>query len=161
MMETFVQIRAVTKREVYEELIPQLKSLIADESDLIANLANTASVLKLALRNASWVGFYLMKQGELVLGPFQGKPACVRIQVGRGVCGSAIARAETLTVPDVQKFPGHICCDPDSRSEIVVPMFRDKEPLGVLDLDSASIGAFDETDKHYLERIVALLIPKF
>ncbi len=160
-METVVHIRATTKRELYEEVIPQLESLIADESDLIANLANTASVLKLALRDVLWVGFYLMKEGELVLGPFQGKPACVRIEVGKGVCGCAIARAETLIVPDVEKFPGHIYCDPDSRSEIVVPIFREGRPLGVLDLDSPLLEAFDETDKYYLEKIVALLIPKF
>ncbi len=154
-------IKGETKEEVYSELLPQIKSLIEGESDLIANLANVTSALKQAFPTFSWVGFYLMKGGELVLGPFQGKLACTRIKVGSGVCGTSALRKETIIVPNVEKFPGHIYCDPDSKSEIVVPIIKDGEVLGVLDIDSYELNNFDEVDKIYLEKIVNLLIEKF
>jgi GAF domain-containing protein len=154
-------VKGQTKDEIYSELLPQIKSLIEDESDLIANLANVTSALKQAFPSFSWVGFYLMKGGELVLGPFQGKLACTRIKVGSGVCGTAVLKKETIIVPDVEKFPGHIYCDPDSRSEIVVPIIKDGEVLGVLDIDSYELDNFDETDKFYLEKLVEILLEKF
>lgn len=159
-MEQIV-IRGQTKEEIYKELIPQISSLIEAETDLIANLANVTSALKQAFPSFSWVGFYLMKENELVLGPFQGKLACTRIKIGRGVCGTSALKKETIIVPDVEKFPGHIYCDPDSKSEIVVPIIKDGEVLGVLDIDSYQLNNFDELDKIYLEKIVELLIPKF
>jgi L-methionine (R)-S-oxide reductase len=154
-------VKGQTKDEIYSELLPQIKSLIEDESDLIANLANVTSALKQAFPSFSWVGFYLMKGGELVLGPFQGKLACTRIKIGSGVCGTAVLKKETIIVPDVEEFPGHIYCDPDSRSEIVVPIIKDGEVLGVLDIDSYELDNFDETDKFYLEKIVEILLEKF
>ncbi len=159
-MEQIV-IKGETKEEIYLELLPQIKSLIEDEPDLIANLANVTSALKQAFESFSWVGFYLMKNGELVLGPFQGKLACTRIKVGSGVCGTSALRKETIIVPDVEEFPGHIYCDPDSRSEIVVPIIKNDEVLGVLDIDSHRLNNFDEVDKVYLEKIVNLLLSKF
>lgn len=160
-METLITIHSSTKEEIYQEVIPQIQALIDDEPDLIANLANTASVLKLAFGSISWVGFYLMKDGELVLGPFQGKPACVRISVGKGVCGTSALSMKTVIVPDVNQFPGHIACDPDSKSEIVIPIVAGGKTLGVLDVDSASLNSFDETDRRELERVVSILLPKF
>jgi L-methionine (R)-S-oxide reductase len=154
-------VKGQTKDEIYSELLPQIKSLIEDESDLIANLANVTSALKQAFPSFSWVGFYLMKGGELVLGPFQGKLACTRIKIGSGVCGTAVLKKETIIVPDVEKFPGHIYCDPDSRSEIVVPIIKGGEVLGVLDIDSYELDNFDETDKFYLEKLVEILLEKF
>ncbi|MEN3039172.1 MAG: GAF domain-containing protein [Candidatus Kryptonium sp.] len=158
-MEQIV-IKGQTKEEIYSELLPQIKSLIEDEPDLIANLANVSSALKQAFSSFSWVGFYLMKGDELVLGPFQGKLACTRIKVGSGVCGTAVLKKETIVVPDVEKFPGHIYCDPDSKSEIVVPLIKDGEVRGVLDIDSYELNNFDEVDKIYLEKLVNLLISK-
>jgi L-methionine (R)-S-oxide reductase len=154
-------VKGQTKDEIYSELLPQIKSLIEDESDLIANLANVTSALKQAFPSFSWVGFYLMKEGELVLGPFQGKLACTRIKIGSGVCGTAVLKKETIIVPDVEEFPGHIYCDPDSRSEIVVPIIKNGEVLGVLDIDSYELDNFDETDKFYLEKLVEILLEKF
>lgn len=154
-------IKGETKEEIYSELLPQIKSLIEDETDLIANLANLTSALKQAFPSFSWVGFYLMKGDELVLGPFQGKLACTRIKIGSGVCGTSALRKETIIVPDVAKFPGHIYCDPDSKSEIVVPIIKNGEVLGVLDIDSYELNSFDEIDKIYLEKIVDLLLEKF
>jgi GAF domain-containing protein len=154
-------VKGQTKDEIYSELLPQIKSLIEDESDLIANLANVTSALKQAFPSFSWVGFYLMKGGELVLGPFQGKLACTRIKIGSGVCGTAVLKKKTIIVPDVEEFPGHIYCDPDSRSEIVVPIIKDGEVLGVLDIDSYELDNFDETDKFYLEKLVEILLEKF
>jgi GAF domain-containing protein len=154
-------VKGQTKDEIYSELLPQIKSLIEGESDLIANLANVTSALKQAFPSFSWVGFYLMKGGELVLGPFQGKLACTRIKIGSGVCGTAVLKKETIIVPDVEEFPGHIYCDPDSRSEIVVPIIKDGEVLGVLDIDSYELDNFDETDKFYLEKLVEILLEKF
>jgi GAF domain-containing protein len=145
-----------TKQEQYEALIPQLKGLLEGETDLIANLANVAAALKEQF-NWLWVGFYLVKKDELVLGPFQGPVACTRIKKGKGVCGSSWAHEKTLIVPDVEKFPGHIACSSASRSEIVVPVFHGNEIAGVLDVDSKALNAFDTTDQTYLEQIVSLI----
>lgn len=161
-MEGFVTITKKGKEEVYEEIIPQIDSLVRDESDLTANLGNCTAVLKMAFpQNVSWVGFYLRKSHELVLGPFQGKPACVRIKMGQGVCGKAASEGRTVVVPNVAAFPGHIVCDPGSKSEIVVPVLRGSDVLGVLDLDSPLLSYFDEVDKNYLERIMKLILLKF
>ena len=145
-----------TKKEQYEALIPQIKGLLYGENDLIANLANVAAALKEQF-GWLWVGFYLVKNDELVLGPFQGPVACTRIKKGRGVCGSSWANAETLIVPDVEKFPGHIACSSLSKSEIVVPLFRNGQVAGVLDVDSTDLATYDEEDRHYLEAIVSLI----
>ena len=142
-----------SKEEIYSDLVQQLSSLIAGENDVTANLANMSAALKATMPHYSWVGFYLVKDGELVLGPFQGKVACVRIPIGRGVCGTAAAQRQTLVVPDVNAFPGHIACDPDSRSEIVVPLVYKDRVLGVLDVDSNRHNAFDDVDRRYLEAI--------
>ena len=141
-----------TKAEQYEALLPQIKALITGEPDQTANLANISAALKEQF-GWLWVGFYLVKEGELVLGPFQGPVACTRIRKGRGVCGTAWERAETLVVPDVEAFPGHIACSSLSRSEIVVPLIHQGEVKGVLDVDSSDLNTFDETDKRYLEEI--------
>ena len=156
-METTVSIFAETKEDIYRELMPQLASLLEGESDLIANLANVGAALKLAFGKISWVGFYFLKNGELVLGPFQGKPACVRIKLGKGVCGTSAAKKETLIVPDVNEFPGHIFCDPDSKSEIVIPIVRDGSVLGVLDVDSSVFNNFNSVDSQYLSEILNML----
>lgn len=151
-----LQIIKGTKAEQYEALIPQIKGLLTGESNLIANLANTAAALKEQF-GWFWVGFYLVENDELVLGPFQGPVACTRIRKGRGVCGSSWEQAKTLIVPDVEKFPGHIACSSLSKSEIVVPLLKEGNIWGVLDVDSSDYNQFDETDQHYLEQIVALL----
>ena len=145
-----------TKAEQYRSLLPQLKALLEGEPDLVANLANIAASLKEKF-NWLWVGFYLVKKDELVLGPFQGPVACTRIKKGRGVCGTSWEKAATLIVDDVEKFPGHIACSSLSRSEIVVPFFKEGEVAGVLDADSGSLAAFDITDQQYLEEIVSLI----
>ena len=142
-----------TKEEQYVALLPQVKALITGEPDLVANLANIAAALKEQF-GWLWVGFYLVKEDELVLGPFQGPVACTRIRKGRGVCGSSWADAKTLIVPDVEKFPGHIACSSLSRSEIVVPIIKDGIVLGVLDADSADLDTYDEIDQRYLEEMV-------
>lgn len=142
----------------YELLIKQLHALSEDEKDQVALLANAASLLNQFLDEVNWVGFYLWKDEELVLGPFQGLPACVRIPYGRGVCGTAIKEKKTQLVPDVHAFPGHIACDAASNSEIVVPMIIDGETYGVLDIDSPIKERFDETDQLYLEKFVDALI---
>ena len=144
------------KTEQYESLIPQIKGLLEGEDDLIANLANIAGALKEQF-NWWWIGFYLVKGDELVLGPFQGPVACTRIRKGRGVCGTSWANAETLIVPDVEKFPGHIACSSLSRSEIVVPLIKEGKVWGVLDADSEHLSHYDETDRLYLEEIVRLI----
>jgi GAF domain-containing protein len=140
----------------YRELLPQLASLVEGEPDLIANLANLSAALMQGIEAASWVGFYILRGEELVLGPFQGKIACVRIALGRGVCGTAAAERRTLVVPDVDAFPGHVACDADSRSEIVVPILRGGELLGVLDVDSREPAAFDAVDADALAQVAAL-----
>jgi L-methionine (R)-S-oxide reductase len=145
-----------TKAEQYESLIPQIEGLLEGEPDLIANLANIVASLKEQF-NWLWVGFYLVKEDELVLAPFQGPVACTRIKIGRGVCGTSWERAETIIVPNVEKFPGHIACSSLSRSEIVVPVIRNNRVIGVLDVDSGELNDFDETDQLYLEKIVALI----
>src|SRR5215204_7698956 len=145
-----------TKQEQYEALLPQLKGLLEGETDLVANLANITGALKEQF-NWLWIGFYLVKGDELVLGPFQGPVACTRIRKGRGVCGSSWARAETLIVPDVEKFPGHIACSSASRSEIVVPMIRNNKVIGVLDADSINLKQYDDIDQKYLQQIIELI----
>jgi L-methionine (R)-S-oxide reductase len=142
-----------SKEEKYQELIPQLTALISGESDLIANLANVSAGLKEAF-GFLWVGFYLVKNEELVLGPFQGPVACTRIQKGTGVCGSAWKKAKTLVVPDVSKFDGHIACSSLSQSEIVVPIFKSNEVIAILDLDSKELNTFDEVDANYLSLLM-------
>ena len=145
-----------SKQEQYESLVPQIAALVSYEQDLIANLANICAALKQQF-GWLWVGFYLVKDDELVLGPFQGPIACTRIKKGKGVCGTAWAKGETLIVPDVEQFPGHIACSSLSRSEIVVPVFKDTEVTAVLDVDSEALDQFDETDRIFLERIVSLV----
>jgi len=151
-----LQIAKGTKEEQYQSLFPQIKALIEAEPDLIANLANITAALKEQF-GWLWVGFYLVKNDELVLGPFQGPIACTRIKKGRGVCGTAWAQGATILVPDVEKFPGHIACSSLSRSEIVVPIIRNGSVLGVLDIDSVETDHFDATDKAYLEQIVTII----
>ncbi len=151
-----LSIHTGTKEEQYQSLIPQIKGLLEGEPDLVANLANTVAALKEQF-GWLWVGFYLVKQDELVLAPFQGPVACTRIRKGRGVCGTSWAQAKTLIVPDVEKFPGHIACSSLSRSEIVVPVIRNGEVIGVLDVDSAEEDQFDETDQRYLEEIIGFI----
>jgi GAF domain-containing protein len=145
-----------TKEEQYEALLPQIRGLLEGEPDLIANLANVAAALKEQF-GWLWVGFYLVKGEELVLGPFQGPVACTRIKKGRGVCGHSWAKGETLIVPDVEKFPGHIACSSLSRSEIVVPLWKEKEIVGVLDVDSTELNTFNEVDQLYLEKIIQFI----
>ena len=145
-----------TKQEQYESLIPQIKGLLEGETDLIANLGNVAAALREQF-GWFWVGFYLVKNGDLVLGPFQGPVACTRIKKGRGVCGTSWAEEQTIIVPDVEAFPGHIACSSLSRSEIVVPLMKDGEVVGVLDVDSEMLDQFDGVDKVYLEQIVGLI----
>jgi GAF domain-containing protein len=145
-----------TKEEQYQSLLPQIKAVIEGETDLIANLSNIAACLKQQF-NWLWVGFYLVKKQELVLGPFQGPLACTRIQKGKGVCGTSWEKGETIIVPDVEAFPGHIACSSLSRSEIVVPLFKDGEVFGVLDADSEQYASFDETDKKYLQELVSIV----
>lgn len=155
-----IALAAADRPARYRELLPQLTALLDGEPDLIANLANAVAALRECVPAASWIGFYLMRGGELVLGPFQGKVACVRIALGRGVCGTAAAERRTLIVPDVDGFPGHIACDAGSRSEIVVPIFRSSgggDVVAVLDLDSYDLAAFDEVDADGLAPIAELL----
>jgi L-methionine (R)-S-oxide reductase len=145
-----------SKAEQYQSLIPQIKGLLEGETDGVANMANTVAALKEQF-GWLWVGFYVVKNDELVLAPFQGPVACTRIKKGRGVCGSSWAQAKTLLVPDVEKFPGHIACSSASKSEIVVPIIRNKEVVAVLDVDSNEYNQFDSTDEQYLEEIVSLI----
>ena len=150
------------KTTLYEALAADLRALLHGERDLIANAANMSSLLSHTLPDLNWAGFYLLKTGEkeeeLVLGPFQGKPACVRIAVGRGVCGTAAARRASVLVPDVDAFPGHIACDSASRSELVVPIVKNDTLLGVLDMDSPVLGRFDEVDRAGCEALVRILV---
>lgn len=144
-----------SKEEQYESLLPQISGILTGEDDLVANLANITAALKEQF-GWFWVGFYLVKGNELVLGPFQGPVACTRIAKGRGVCGSSWAKQVTLIVPDVEKFPGHIACSSLSKSEIVVPVFRNGNIVAILDVDSEELDRFDTTDKTHLEKIVAM-----
>lgn len=147
-----------SKNELYTNLAEQLRSLVAGEADFIANAANLSSLLYHALPDLNWAGFYLNKGDELVLGPFQGKPACVRIAMGKGVCGTAAEQRQTIIVDNVHDFPGHIACDSASNSEIVVPLVKDERLLGVLDLDSPSFARFDDEDARGLNELAEIFI---
>lgn len=157
-MSESLQTITGSRREQYEGLIPQIAALIEGEPNRVANMANVTAALKTQF-NWLWVGFYLVEDNELVLGPFQGPIACTRIRYGKGVCGSAWEAGRTLIVDDVEKFPGHIACSSLSRSEIVVPVFHQGTVVGVLDVDSELLAHFTETDAQYLEEIVRLLFP--
>ncbi|WP_257352207.1 GAF domain-containing protein [Pseudalkalibacillus decolorationis] len=146
-----------TREENYQIVIKQLQALLEGETDRIANLANASALLNSFLENVNWVGFYLLQEDELVLGPFQGLPACVRIKVGRGVCGTAVQELKTMRIEDVHQFPGHIACDAASRSEIVIPIHKDGVTIGVLDIDSPDTARFDEVDQNYLEQFTDTL----
>ncbi len=141
------------KKTKYKQVVKEVVSFINDESDVIANLANISAILKIGFPDFFWVGFYILRVNELVLGPFQGKPACVRIQKGKGVCGTAIKQRTTIIVPDVSKFDSHIYCDPDTKSEIVIPIYQNGKPFGVLKVDSYNINNFDDIDRFYLEHL--------
>ncbi len=156
MAEDLTILQSADKTAQYEALLPQIAGLLSGETDSIANMANVCAALKEQF-NWLWVGFYLVKNDELVLGPFQGPVACTRIAKGKGVCGSAWQQAETLIVPDVDQFPGHIACSSQSRSEIVLPLIKDGQVTGVLDVDSTELNQFDETDARYLNQVIALL----
>jgi L-methionine (R)-S-oxide reductase len=156
MAEDLSIISSVNKEEQYRSLIPQIAALLDGETDLVANLANISAALKEQFK-WFWVGFYMVKAEQLVLGPFQGPVACTRIGKSKGVCGAAWQRAETLIVPDVDAFPGHIACSSLSRSEIVLPIFHNDEVVGVLDVDSEELDQFDEIDAKYLKQIINLL----
>jgi GAF domain-containing protein len=153
-----VSVVGTKKRELYEALASQLVSLLEGERDFIANAANFSALLYHSLPELNWAGFYLYRAGELVLGPFQGKPACVRIAIGQGVCGTGAAMRETLIVANVHEFPGHIACDSESESEVVVPIVKQDALLGVLDLDSPRQNRFDDEDARGLNRLVELFI---
>ena len=155
MSETII-VTGTTKKEKYESLLPQVKALVEGEKDFIANISNIIASLKYGM-NFLWVGIYFVKQNELVLGPFQGPVACTRIAFGKGVCGCTWKEKKTIIVEDVEKFPGHIVCSSDAKSEIVTPCFKSGEVFAVLDIDSNKLSDFDETDKQYLEK-VALII---
>jgi GAF domain-containing protein len=148
----------IDKASLYRELHAQLGGLVSGERDAVANAANAAALLFHTLPDLNWAGFYILREGELVLGPFQGKPACIRIAVGRGVCGTAVAEGRSQLVPDVHAFPGHIACDAASRSELVVPLRRNGEVVGVLDLDSPLPGRFDEEDRQGCETFAEMLM---
>ena len=150
--------RAAPKSELYRALADSLASLIADEPDPIANLANAAALIWEALPDINWSGFYLLRGGELVLGPFQGRPACVRIALGKGVCGTAAATRRTQLVRDVEEFPGHIACDAASRSEIVVPLHTGERLVGVWDVDSPKLARFDEDDRVGMEQLAQIFM---
>jgi GAF domain-containing protein len=149
--------RAAPKRDLYASLAASLAALIADETDPIANLANASALIWEALPDINWAGFYILRGGELVLGPFQGRPACVRIGIGKGVCGTAAAGKRTIVVEDVNAFPGHIACDAASRSEIVVPLLHGDRLMGVLDVDAPKVGRFDEDDRRGLEDVAGIV----
>jgi len=156
MAEDLTLLRNATKAEQYQSLLPQIAALLHGETDAVANMANVCAALKEQF-NWFWVGFYLIKGEELVLGPFQGPVACTRIAKGKGVCGTVWARQEALIVPDVEQFPGHIACASASRSEVVLPFYQEGKIVGVLDVDSEKLAHFDDEDKHYLEQVLQLL----
>jgi GAF domain-containing protein len=151
-----LKVAAGTKEEQYLGLLPQIKAILEGELDLVANMANFVAALKEQF-NFFWVGFYLVKDDELVLGPFQGPIACTRIRIGRGVCGTSWEKGETIVVPDVEKFPGHIACSSLSKSEIVVPVFKEGSVIAVLDVDSSELDNFNEIDQRYLEEMVKFI----
>jgi len=150
--------RGLSPADLHAQLLEQARALLAGERDRTANAANLASLIYHTLPDLNWAGFYWLKQGELVLGPFQGKPACVRIALGKGVCGTAARDATTIVVPDVNAFPGHIACDTASRSEVVVPVLRGGRVIGVLDLDSPRLARFTEEDARGLEALAAAFV---
>jgi L-methionine (R)-S-oxide reductase len=154
----FAPAASTPKPALYADLASQLEGIMAGETDLIANTANMAAVIYHGLSDLNWAGFYLMRDGELVLGPFQGKPACIRIPVGKGVCGTAAQTLTSQVVPDVHAFPGHIACDAASRSELVVPLLAGGRVLGVLDLDSPHPNRFDDQDRQGCEKLVSILL---
>jgi len=157
MSELIFVDKIATLDEQYILLVKQIKNLLVKEDNLITNLSNFTAALKQTFNKISWVGFYLYDGTKLYLGPFQGKVACTQIKIGSGVCGTAAQKLETIIVPDVDKFPGHIACDVESRSEIVVPIIKQDKLFGVLDLDSTEYNSFNETDKKYLEELVDYL----
>ena len=157
-MNNVEKINFETKDKFYNYLNMKLTALICEEPDWLANLSNASAILWLLMDDINWTGFYLYKNNELVLGPFQGKPACTHIKIGKGVCGTAAGTKETQLVKNVHEFPGHIACDSASNSEIVVPIIKDSRLIGVLDLDSPILNRFDETDKKYLEKFVLILV---
>lgn len=146
------------KKESYKLIQEQLKALLENEPHLVPNLSNASALLNMALKDINWVGFYLIKNGELLLGPFQGKPACIHIPIGKGVCGTAVSQAKSQVVADVHAFPGHIACDSESNSEIVIPIEVNNSILGVLDIDSPIFNRFDESDREGLEEVVRILV---
>jgi GAF domain-containing protein len=156
MAETLIIPATTNKKEIYQTLVPQIEALVSGEPDLTANLANIAAALKQAF-GFFWVGFYLTKGNQLVLGPFQGPIACTRIDFDKGVCGACYTRRETILVPDVEQFPGHIACSSDSKSEIVVPAFKNGQVALVLDVDSDKLNDFDEADKEGLEKVMRIV----
>ncbi|MTI38571.1 GAF domain-containing protein [Fulvivirga lutimaris] len=156
MAEELIINTSTDKREKYESLLPQIEGLISYEDDLIANLSNIAAALKFGM-NFFWVGFYIVKNDELVLGPFQGPIACTRIRMGKGVCGTAWEKNETVLVPNVDEFPGHIACSSDSKSEIVLTASKNGEVQLILDVDSDQLNDFDEVDKEWLEKLMVLI----
>ncbi len=158
------ETKDLTRQETYELVITQVKNLISDEGNLVANLANVSSLLKNTFEDYLWVGFYIVSEDnpeELVLGPFQGRPACTRIKFGKGVCGTSASQKQTIIVDDVDQFPGHIVCDSFSKSEIVIPIVSHGNVRAVLDVDSDKLSNFNETDGRYLEKIVNILTPLF
>lgn len=161
MSENILINKSLSEEELYKSILPQIESLINPGEPLISNLANISAVLKEAFDKISWVGFYLLSNDKLYLGPFQGKIACSTIEMGKGVCGTAALTKETIIVEDVEKFPGHIACDSGSRSEIVIPLINGNNVFGVLDLDSYQLSAFGILDKKYLEQICSLITDKF
>jgi len=156
MAEDLIIVKEENKEKQYQSLLPQIEALLGGEDDLIANLANISAALKEQF-GWLWIGFYLVKDEELVLGPFQGPVACTRIRKGKGVCGTSWQEAKVLIVDDVDQFPGHIACSSASRSEIVIPLFKNGEVIGVLDADSSALSAFDHTDEIFLKQILAYI----
>jgi len=157
-MQTSPPKPGTSKSELYEQICEQLNELLGSETNFVANAANASALLYKSLPDVNWVGFYIAQGKELVLGPFQGNPACARIPFGKGICGTAAAKETTLVIPDVSQFAGHIACDTDSRSEIVVPLLNWGKTLGVLDIDSASVNRFDDDDREGIESVVSVFL---
>ncbi|MBL1212713.1 MAG: GAF domain-containing protein [Ignavibacteriae bacterium] len=161
MTENILINKSAGTEEIYKCLLPQIKSLLNSDEPIITGLSNFTAILKDAFDKISWIGFYLLKDDKLYLGPFQGKAACTVIELGKGVCGTSAAKHKTIIVDDVNKFTGHIACDSGSKSEIVIPLIQNEKLIGVLDLDSYDYSAFDSTDKIYLEKICSYLLSTF
>lgn len=160
MAETITINKSLSEEEIYKSLLPQIESLLNHNEPLISNFANVTAALKEAFDKISWVGFYFLKDNTLFIGPFQGKTACTAIQMGKGVCGTSAKNKETIVVEDVDKFPGHIACDANSKSEIVVPLIKNEKVIGVLDIDSHEYAAFGQIDKKYLEKLLQIITGK-